>query len=97
MYGFQCFISECSRVKQDDKATSNILMAASAKTGCTVLCKKNANEFRRNSAIVLPKIRRYFERNFVIFSDENSNGFSKTARKLECIPEISLIQERNFV
>ena len=62
----------------------------------TVLCKKNANEFRRNSAIVQPKIRRYFERNFVIFSDENSNGFLKAARKFECIPEISLIQERNF-
>ena len=35
-YGFQCFISECSRVKQDDKGTSNISMAASAKTGCSV-------------------------------------------------------------
>lgn len=35
-YGFQWFISECSRVKQDDLATSNISMAASAKTGCSI-------------------------------------------------------------
>ena len=34
--GFQCFIFECSRVKQDDQATSDILMAASAKIGCNI-------------------------------------------------------------
>ena len=36
---FSMFISECSSVTQDDKTTSNISMAASAKTGCSIFTR----------------------------------------------------------
>ena len=35
-YGFQCFVFDCSRVKQDNQATSGISMVASAKIGCSI-------------------------------------------------------------
>ena len=55
----------------------------------TVLCKKNANEFRRISAIVQPKNRRNFGRNFVISQSNVRRIFGE-------LRENSLIQERNF-
>ena len=62
---------------------------AFSRVGCyfTVLCKKNANEFRRISAIVQPKNRRNFGRNFVISQSKFCRIFgelrenSSTSRK----------------
>ena len=44
----------------------------------TVLCKKNANEFRRNSVIVLSK----FGRNFVEISEEEVCFFGRNLKEI---------------
>ena len=61
----------------------------------TVLCKKNANEFRRISAIVQPKNRRNFRRNFVISQSKVRRIFGEL-RDFVCTEAKFRIADRKF-
>ena len=63
---------------------------------CAVLCKKNANKFRRNSPFVYTNSHGYFRRSYEILRHHLSKKYRFAAWKFAYNRENSLIYKRYF-